>query len=352
MSETEFTAERVEKILGKVRGLLAKADDPASTPQEADLFRTKAEELMRRYRIAEEQALAVDPQALAPEWMEIDITEAGQPEFAQEYFTMWWYIADHAGVRFRQGYRRGSYFVQAVGYPADLKLAELLYTNARLGFSARLTPGVDPNLSEEENIYRLRSAGVVRGRVAEMLWGGQTHARNARVGTVYKAECAKRGEVPALDGRGTSAKLHREVYAKEFAAEIARRLRRSRDAADRSGGLPALHGRAERVAEALYKRYPEERPSTEVAPHRECDKCAKRKDGSKCSKHTHRPPTKAQMDRYYRENSSATAVAAKAAGRKAAGEVALDGSAPVRRVDSRSAEERDTERAIRGILEG
>lgn len=40
-----------DKILNRVRGLLAKAEDPACTPQEAALFSAKAEELVAKYAL-------------------------------------------------------------------------------------------------------------------------------------------------------------------------------------------------------------------------------------------------------------------------------------------------------------
>jgi hypothetical protein len=339
-----------EKMLNRVRGLLAKADDQATSAAEADLYRAKAEDLMRKYRISEEQALAADPASLSPEWVTVEVIDANTEEFGNQYYTMWYYIAKHVGVRHRTRYVNGALQAQTVGYPVDLKLAEMMYTSARLGFSAKLTPGVDPNLSEAENIYRLRSAGIVRAKAAEMLWGKITHQLAAKVGAVYKEECARRGETPALDGRSTSAKLHREVYADEFAREIVRRLWAARDGADRMGGLPALHGREERVTAAFYERYPEERPSTDVVERKPCTKCEKRKDGMKCADHRYRPPTKAERAEDYRRNRSATAVAARRAGRSAAQEVPLDGSGPARRLDDRSEDERENERDIRGVL--
>lgn len=40
-----------EKILNRVRGLLAKAEDPACTPHEAEAFSAKAEELIAKYAV-------------------------------------------------------------------------------------------------------------------------------------------------------------------------------------------------------------------------------------------------------------------------------------------------------------
>lgn len=332
MTENMTAEARSARTLARIRALLAKAD-ATEFPEEAQTYREHAERLMRENKVEEESLIASDPAALAPEWTDLDICEDG--EFSDQFYTMWHYIARHVGVEYRTSGRyeggKYTYMAQVVGYGSDLRVADLLYTTARMAFSAKLAPVVDASLSEEENIYRLRSAGMTRGKVAEMLWGGQTHQRNAKVGAVYKSECERRGETPALDGRGTSAALHRKVYAKEFALEIARRLRAMREGVDKSHGALQLHGREARVAEALYEKYPELRPSTEVARSEPCADCAKAKSGE-CRAHKYRPLTQAQKDKLYRENHSATARAAKRAGRSAAAEVDLGGTAPVKRV--------------------
>lgn len=336
--------------LSKVRGLLAKADDPATTPEESATYRAKAEELIAKYRIEQGEALAQDPQSLAPEWQEIEIADAG--EFSQEQLTLFHYIAAHVGVRYRAFWGGGTLRATAVGFSFDLRLLELIYTNARMAFSERLTPSYDPNLSEAENIYRLRSAGIVRTEVAKAIWGHENHQLGLKVGRIYKEECARRGEAAALDGRGVSAKNFRTVYAREFAYALEARLRRAREGVDSTGGTVVLAGRAERVDEAFYERYPERRPTEEPATSEPCPTCAKRKDGTKCRDCRPRRATKAQLARSHKLYGSAEALAGAAAARRAAEAVDLDGSPNARRLDDRGADERTDARSIAGILDG
>jgi hypothetical protein len=332
------------KYLNQVRVLLDMAERPTTPPGEADAARAKAEALMRKYRVEEEAKIAADPQTLAPVTEQMDVTESD--EFASHYATLLEWAARHVGIRVRSTYAWDGtkYLVKAtvVGYESDIRMAELLFTNARMAFGEHLEPKPDPSASDQENCYRMRRAGLERNRIANQLWGsafndGPAHGKVAKL---YKAECAARGETAALSGRGVNAKLYRKNYADGFLNRFHARLRRVRDAADRIGGLPALHGREERVAEAFYALYPDARPvpAGAVAP-------------TEKGKRAPKPYrlTKADIRRWERAERP-EAQAARAAGRSAADSVALDGSAPSRRLDDRTPDERETTRVVRGAL--
>jgi hypothetical protein len=315
----------LKTAMERLQNLLNRAEHPNTPGPEADLCRQRAEELMRKYRIAEEDLIASDPTALTPV---LDfITVCGDTSMQRWYTDLMWYVADHAGVRTFQKWERtpGGYEVRAgvVGYEADIRLVQMIYGAARLAFQSLLEPGVDRSLSDAENVYRLRSSGMTRRNVAKILWGLDTHAAHAKAGTLYKEECAKRGETPALAGRGTDVETYREAYARGFVAQLARRLRRSRDAADSSGGAIVLHGRKERVEEAFYGFFPELKPSPlpaekETAP----------------AKTKVRKPTKAERAAYHRKHFSAAANAGESAGTRAANEVELSRPAPAQRVEA------------------
>ncbi len=262
----DISAEKMAKILRQVRALLDRAEHPNTPAGEAETCRAKAEQFMRDYRIEEEQAIAADPQSLKPVSQSIVVTDS--EEFGQWYYTILAWIGQHTGVRVRGVWawdpqeKKSVIRATVVGYESDLRIAELLFTNARLAFSGHLEPAVDPTLTDQVNAYRLRVAGMERNRIAKLMWGsamddGKAHGK---VGALYKAECAARGEEAALSGRGVNAKLYRKSYAEGFAYRIYDRLKRARDAADRVGGLPALHGRQERVDEAFYELFPDARP--------------------------------------------------------------------------------------------
>jgi hypothetical protein len=338
--------EKFAKILNRVRALLDLADNDGATPAEAALARAKAEQLMREYRIEEETALARDPQAMKPEMSTVQLNARGNL-FQTHYIQLFSDIAMHVGIRTRFVYDGGFVVAQAVGYASDLRYAELLFTTARIVFSEHLEPAPDANLSEEENVYRLRRAGIERNRIATLLWRSSPKdgAAHGKVARIYKAECERRGETAALSGRTMSAKLYRETYADGFTERLRDRLWKARQGADTLGGLPALHGRKERVDEAFYSLFPELKPSPVAAEDSVCAKCEKRKDATPCAAHRARRWTKADEAAYLRRTASDSALAGRAAGADAAEKVELNGTSAAKRIT-----ERDTTRAVRGVL--
>lgn len=359
---TEAKAD-LQGILRKVRGLLDKANGTDNEHERA-IFQAKAEELMRKYRIAEEHLIAADPISVEPIRIRIDLCDLGSEKFSQGYLGLMQQSAKHAGIRARYSWvapkepassPEGAWILvaEAIGYEGDLRLAELLFTQARMVFQEKVEPKVDPTLSDKENCYRLRSAGIERNRVANLLWGASMDSDGAwghrKVGNLYKEACAERGEDPSLNGRQINAKTFREAYAREFVERFGRRLRESRMAADSTGGALQIHGRQERVDEAFYEAFPEYRPSTEVVERKPCEGCKKAK-GGKCRQHNFRW-TKADQARHDRQYYSTSALAGREAGVTAADEVSIDRVAPAQRLEEDRT--RKTTRNITGLeIEG
>lgn len=113
-----------EKILRRVRALLAQAEDPACTPEEAAAFSAKAEELIVRY--------AIDTALLAG----TDSAKRGTPTmrdyepqapYAKPKGVLLNAIAMAHGCRVIRRGRDGHYIV--VGFESDLTLVDLLYTS-------------------------------------------------------------------------------------------------------------------------------------------------------------------------------------------------------------------------------
>lgn len=347
MSEIKATGRTAEQakadlrgILGKVRGLLDTAESyRESNPEAAANYQAKAEELMRKYRIAEEHLIAADPVSVEPIRQGIDLADYSSSEFSSHYLGLFQAAAAHAGIRSKYGWvaKKGqdgySLLADSIGYEGDIRLAELLFTQARLVFQEKIEPKVDPKLSDKENCYRLRSAGIDRQRIAELVFGERTHHNGIKVAKLYKESCAERGEEAALNGRSVNAKTFREAYASQFVERFGRRLRDARNAADSVGGAIVLHGRKERVDEAFYTAFPEYRPATGLAERKPCEACAKKKDGKKCRIHARKAWTAADEARYQRMNHSASALAGKEAGRTAADQVSIDRVAAAQRLE-------------------
>jgi hypothetical protein len=311
--------------LEKVRALLAKSERTTNEAEKV-AYLEKAQEIMRKYRIDEEQLIASgDPTAATPIQVVVDLC-ARYSEFLAYYAALAESIADHVGARVQVfGYHAEKKAPAAafVGYESDVRVAVELLTAAQLVFGEKLEPKLDPSKSETENIYRLRSSGKTRREVAAILWGpaeGSKASAHAKVGRVYKQECDRRGERPALDGKGLDLDVFRISYAREFYWTLDKRLEAARDAADSVGGVLVLAGRKERVDEAFYTFHPSRRPKpkTEVATQPETNKTPSKV----------RKITKAQQRATSRKYFSPAARAGEMAGANAAGEVQISRITP------------------------
>jgi hypothetical protein len=284
---TETTTATTEKMLERIAALLAKADG-TDNAHEADAFRAKADELMAKYRIADEEVrqsrlasgTAAQPIVrLFPAW------RAGSP-YSDKYWEMLYWVCDHIGVRVTgKGTTRGDddtlmRQVVLVGFDSDVEYAQRLYLSVALHFSATLEPKYNPALSDEENVYRLRNAGIERGRIGEIMgWGGEGTKGPGRVTATYKKGCQAKGEDPRVIGRSINAKTYRSSFATAYSERIWTRLYEMRLASGLESGAIVLRGRREAVDEAFYELRPDLRPSTEVAQRRPCRKCERSKSG-------------------------------------------------------------------------
>lgn len=289
--------------MATIQSLLDLADHPNTPPHEADNARSKAEAMMHKYRIEEEELRqnrmahgAGDVEQPVDRFVTVCATTN---PWRDHYYTLAYYVANHVGVRTMGAYRyeeteQGRERVvslHVIGFESDVAYVEMLLTGIRLTFSSLLEPKVDRSLSDADNVYRLRSSGMERIRIAEVMWGNGSHANNARVTKLYNAACAARGEDPKVVGRNVNAKTFRQTYADAFVTRIWSRLAAAkRDAGQESGAL-VLVGRKDAVDEAFYKLYPELRPKAELdgdgLDYSTCAKCTKAKSG-RCRDHTYR----------------------------------------------------------------
>lgn len=332
MTEMMTSTAKLDAMMSKIQKLLRVADDPATTEEAAASYRAKAETLMRDYRVAEEDLIAEDQFSILPISKTVTLLD-GDSEFSRWYNSMWYYIAEHTGIRTVTRWKFDStkndydLVATAVGYGSDLRYAEFLWNASRLVFASKLEPSVDPTLSDIDNVYNLRSAGMERNRISALMWGAPTHSNNAKVTKLYAKACEARGEDALVAGRKISAKDYRETYARSFTYAVSGRLREARDAADSVGGGLELAGRKERVDEAFYAEFPNYRPTPttdEPAEVKPCEACAKTKhESGKCKSCRPRKVTREEMRRMDRMYYSETAKRAAAAGRSAADDVQI-----------------------------
>jgi len=302
-------ATELDKMLRKVQALLAKADDPAVTPEESQSFRAGAEALMVKYRIEESMLAAAAPvgTGLAPVWKTWHICYFDN-EFSQQYRTIASAVINHIGARavFTTAYVRNEegtastmwWAAEVVGYESDLLYGEMLLTSAIMAFGHLLEPKYTGEESDQVNAYRMRKAGMEGRRIAMALWGRDDKHLRPKARKLYETEAIARGESPRhLMGQDVSVKTWRKSYADGFADELYWRLMRSKIEAPKGTEL-VLSGRVEAVSEAFYEKYPRYRPAPDPAGtigtgHDTCKKCAKAKSGY-CREHAWMKPSYSQ----------------------------------------------------------
>lgn len=312
-----------------IAALLANAENEGNTDEARQSYRDKAEQLMREYRVAEEEALATDPGSVLPIVKRITLVPTYH-NFRGRYFPeIFRILANHAECKIYVHWVNGEGEVAEVaGYEGDIRYLEFLWTAARLMFSTRIDPSWEDTRTEAENIFFFRNAGIERREIADKAWGagaGLEAKNRSKVQRIYLAEAKRRGEDARATGLGFNTMLYRESYAEAFITTLNTRLWRARQAANAAGGVVTLAGRAERVAEALYEAFPQLRPTTTVsrpyvAPNADCARCKQAASGF-CREHNWLKPreaTKADRARWDRRVNSSSAAAGRESGQRAA----------------------------------
>lgn len=169
--------DKKAKILERVRGLLAMADDSAATPEEADAHRAKADQLMAMYAIEQWQVDSANKDQTnrpVPEVRYMDFHWFYRSQFRNDLWTMFTAMASHCRVviahRGHGAGERSFYEIPIIGIPSDLDWFDLLFTSVMLQMGSQLEPKPDKNLTFGENCYKLRMSGMNRLRVAQLMW--------------------------------------------------------------------------------------------------------------------------------------------------------------------------------------
>lgn len=270
----EITPEMQRKMAERIGKLIAMSEDESLEAPARASYAEKAEELMREYRVNEENVISSGAEAASvPQAYRIVLVEGlglwYSGEFSDAYQRIWKEIKNHAGLVGHVEYaydgdNARNLVAVGYGYEIDIRLAQFLWTAAHLTFATRIDTKVNPNLSDQMNCYYMRGSGMERRDVAKALWGSDEKdgAAHGKVHKLYLAECAARGEQPTVGGKGFQARRYRDAYAEGFVDTFGWRLRDARSAVDsRQGGL-VLHGRKERVQAAYFAAYPDKDPNS------------------------------------------------------------------------------------------
>ncbi|MCA2212891.1 DUF2786 domain-containing protein [Jidongwangia harbinensis] len=129
-----------DALLARVRKLLAKAEDPACTPAEAEAFTAKAAELIAKYGVDQALLAAADP-AADPVGDRIVTVE---PPYARDKASLLAVVGLALRCRVVHLDRRGLARTHLFGHAADLERVELLFTSllvqAAHGLAAAVVP--------------------------------------------------------------------------------------------------------------------------------------------------------------------------------------------------------------------
>lgn len=305
----DVTQGKLDDILRKVQGLLAKADHPNTPQAEAETARNMAEALMFKYRIEEVAAKEEGP--LLPEWRTIKLCRYSS-EFNDSYRSLMASVISHLDIRgmhsLVEEYNEDGklelwWTTQLVGYSSDLRFAEAMFLAASIAFGQRLEPTYDASLTQQMNAYLMRSAGMEGKRIAQAIFGATGKANAQKVRKWYRQQAEELGEdAEALSGH-VHLKGYRQSYADGFVTTFWRRLYNMRNARAQYDGALVLANRTNAINEAFYEKFPQYRPvklSGEIhgigQAQADCDKCKKAKSGY-CRDHSYLRPTKPKEDR-------------------------------------------------------
>jgi hypothetical protein len=180
-----------DPLLARVRKLLAKAEDPACTPAEAEAFTAKAAELIAKYGVDQALLAAADP-AADPVGDRIVTVE---PPYARDKAGLLATVGMALRCRVVHLERRGIARTHLFGHAADLERVELLFTSllvqAAHGLAAAVVPwGEHPAAFRRSWLVGYTEA--IRARLREAEESAAAGAPGAELVLVNRAEQVER----------------------------------------------------------------------------------------------------------------------------------------------------------------
>jgi Protein of unknown function (DUF2786) len=168
---------KTDKMLEKVRAILALADDEQTrNPEAADNYRAKADAMMTAYAIEQwqvDQVRGADTERPKPEIRHFNFDWWYDNKRASE---LWWLFNDTARhcrcvVALRGHGSSGSYrAMPVIGLPSDLDYLDLMFTHLMIQMGKKLTPQVDPAAEPGQNVYEMRMAGMGWKEITRRMW--------------------------------------------------------------------------------------------------------------------------------------------------------------------------------------
>jgi len=176
-----MTGETPDKLLDRVRKLLAKAEDDGVTPPEAEALTAKAAELMAKYGIDRAMLAAARPETDAPSSKLIDIDNP------------WTRVKAHLLCGLGSALRcqcillttKSGQRVHVFGYTSDIERLDILYTSVLIQMAHGLAGAPVPQWSRSPRAWRrswllgFSAAVTSRVRTAEQRAEKQADAQHA-----------------------------------------------------------------------------------------------------------------------------------------------------------------------------
>lgn len=251
-----------DDVLRKVQALIDKADS-TTFDAERDAFLAKADELMTKHAIDSyqlEQRKAANTPRERPLQASFEVCDASSPVVLQ-WINLCSSVVAHAKCKWVvSGAQRKSGPVSAivVGFPADVRYAEMLFTSLRLQMIRQLEPKPSEDLSFEDNVVMLLDSGQSRIRIAELMGMEWSHGLGLKMSKIYRLH--KEATVGHYGGRGTRPlpTTYMRNFASGFALEINLRLTaiRDRNKAEFETTAIVLADRAGEVSDAYNEFFP------------------------------------------------------------------------------------------------
>lgn len=253
--------EKLDTAKRRITALLDRAEHPNTSEHEAAACRDKAEDLMREYRI--ERAM-LNLKGHDKRRFEVkDYTVKGQ------HMSAFVFAFEHANCKVAYAWQK----MTAIGYPEDIFYAETLYTRAVAEIEEALRPLWDNNLTDAQNIYRLRRSGMgwdqVFSRLPEHVIDNRkiTNDRNgySKVRYLFTTEEKRRGDQPFIWRRDKST--FEKSFVDGFDSRFGTRLYELREHAKNENPSEGEQALAlltddEALREEFYNLFPQYRPAT------------------------------------------------------------------------------------------
>ncbi len=175
------TSSDPDGLLDRIRKLLAKAEDPAVTPAEADAYNAKVADLIARYGVDRALLAAVQP-GTDPAG---DVLIALDPPYARDKAGLLWAVASAFGCRAvrRETVQAGRRTVglHVFGMGSDLQRTDLLYTSLLVQAAHGLAVS-RPRSGEDVRAYRRSWYAGFSGAVHRRLVEAEEAARRRAAG--------------------------------------------------------------------------------------------------------------------------------------------------------------------------